>query len=190
MLLLLLSACADGSDRLARQVAHTAGDPSALGALSFTFQVVEPDGGGVRRHHTWCPTSGLVRTEAAGEVRHGRFGVDDTPALRWFGNDQYWLLGPTKLFDPGVRRSLAPGGELVLEFDGVGTTPGDRFELTVDGDGRVESWSFVLQDGRSDRYAWSDFVRQDGLLLSLRRVNAAGREIRFSDIEGHARCPL
>jgi hypothetical protein len=84
-------------------------------------------------------------------------------AYRRFINDMYWLLAPLKLFDSGVSRDLAPDSAdtatevLTLSFAGVGLTPGDRYWMRADRDtGRIVSWSYVLQSGRTGTYSWTD----------------------------------
>lgn len=73
-------------------------------------------------------------------------------AYRAFINDTYWLLQPTKLFDPGVVRSYAADSSgsgrqvLALAFAGVGLTPGDRYWLYFDaGRALPSAWRFHLQ---------------------------------------------
>lgn len=73
-------------------------------------------------------------------------------AYRAFINDMYWLLQPTKLFDPGVSRLLEPdsaaNGQTVvrLSFEGVGLTPGDRYWLYfAPGQALPAAWRFHLQ---------------------------------------------
>ncbi len=68
-----------------------------------------------------------------------------------FINDTYWLLAPLKVMDPGVTRTLAPdsarAGErvLALSFGEVGLTPGDRYWLRADAEGRMTGWTYVLE---------------------------------------------
>lgn len=80
-----------------------------------------------------------------------------------FINDMYWLLAPLKLFDPGVSRALAADSAdaatevLTLSFANVGLTPGDRYWVRAErGTGRIVSWSYVLQSGRTGTYTWTD----------------------------------
>ena len=41
-------------------------------------------------------------------------------------NDQYRLLAPAKLRDPGAR-VVVEGADLLVACEGVGLTPGDRY---------------------------------------------------------------
>jgi hypothetical protein len=74
-------------------------------------------------------------------------------------NDTYWLLMPYKLRDPGVN--LAYDGEetidgqtydkVVLTFNGVGLTPGDRYWAYVNrSTGLMDRWAYLLQDQPRD----------------------------------------
>lgn len=67
-------------------------------------------------------------------------------------NDVYWLLAPTKWFDPGVQRVYEPDSSdsrlevFRVSFGEVGLTPGDRYWIYVDTkQERVEGWKFILQ---------------------------------------------
>lgn len=99
-------------------------------------------------------------------------------------NDTYWLLMPYKLLDPGV--TLKYDGEetldavvydkLLLTFDQVGVTPGDRYWAYINRDtGLMDRWAYVLQDWEKDRspthWRWQDWLRYGDILLSSRRVN-------------------
>ena len=70
-------------------------------------------------------------------------------------NDTYWLVMPYKLRDPGVH--LAYDGQeeidgvvfdkLLLTFDSVGLTPGDRYWAYIHPEtGLMERWAYHLQD--------------------------------------------
>lgn len=74
-------------------------------------------------------------------------------------NDTYWLLMPYKLRDPGV--TLAHDGEetidgqtydkLLLTFQNVGLTPGDRYWAYVNRQtGLMDRWAYLLQDQPRD----------------------------------------
>lgn len=99
-------------------------------------------------------------------------------------NDTYWLLMPYKLLDPGVN--LAYDGEetiegvtydkLLLTFDQVGVTPGDRYWAYINRDtGLMDRWAYFLQDWEKDRvpthWWWRDWLRYGHILLSSSRFN-------------------
>lgn len=101
-------------------------------------------------------------------------------------NDSYWLLAPLKLFDPGAQRALAPDSSdaetdvLLLTFDNVGLTPGDRYWLRADSTGRLLTWSFTLEGGGQGFYPWAEYAdlpTPGGTLHLARRKGTAARAI-------------
>lgn len=190
--------------KLAAMIAEASGDPYALPGLRFTF-VVSVDGTEkARRTHTWCPQDGLVEVRT-GDQATRISAVDGSPVdgssaeaaeQAWgaFINDQYWLLAPSKVMDEGVQRRLGTEPwSLALEFDGVGLTPGDRYELRVgQNDLLVRRWSFTLQSGRTGEFAWRQYEQVGPLHLSTARVALDGSKafIRFTDLAALDRCPL
>jgi hypothetical protein len=111
-------------------------------------------------------------------------------------NDTYWLLMPYKLRDPGVTLSYAGEETLdgnlydkvMLTFDGVGLTPGDRYWAYLNREtGLMDRWAYILQSYPPERPAtawlWEDWKRYGGILLSSRRVSVEGeRELPLSGI--------
>lgn len=175
---------------LAHRVAERAGDPYREPGLLFTFVV----GDRPVRTHRWDIPGGKVEVTWTGPegtctvVTTVPYAGDDPlqqEAWAGFVNDQYWLLAPAKVLDPGVILG-GEGDTLTLTFAGVGLTPGDRYTLTVDpATGDVTAWSFTLQSGRTGSYAWSPTVPVGGLRLSLERT-ASDRTIRFTDVRSEA----
>lgn len=99
-------------------------------------------------------------------------------------NDTYWLVMPYKLQDPGV--TLAYDGEeeidgtvydkLLLTFDNVGLTPGDRYWAYIHRDTHLmDRWAYHLESYEEDQepthWKWLDWQRYGDILLSPRRVN-------------------
>jgi hypothetical protein len=90
-------------------------------------------------------------------------------AYRRFINDTYWLLAPTKLFDPGVQRTYVPDSstadaEVVrLSFGDVGLTPEDQYWLFIDPEtGQLQRWTFLLQGQDTPRRAtWTDYASRE-----------------------------
>lgn len=165
----------------------------ALHRLRFDFAVVRDTAEAFHARHLWDRSTGRYRVEYPvgedstlvalfnvqrfdSEAPDGAAYLNGMPldsiatrtrlaeAYERFVNDTYWLLAPLKLFDPGVRRALAPDSAatgthvLSLSFDRVGLTPGDRYWLTTDATGRLTRWSFVLESGERGSYAWTDGV--------------------------------
>ena len=196
------------ADALAQAVAARCGDLDQVAELAFTF-VAEKGGEEVaRRRHVWSPAAGTVAVTrgdqtvtlpfgapvppdgdpAWGAVAPGASAEDARAAWGAFINDQYWLMAPCKVTDPGVRTSVEEGA-LVLTFDGVGLTPGDRYVLSIDPQTRaVTGWRFRLQSGREGAFVWSEPASAAGLQLTTRRESADGAVvIRFEDVTGRRR---
>ncbi len=118
-------------------------------------------------------------------------------------NDVYWLLMPYKMLDPGVH--LTYDGEetldgvvydkVLLTFDQVGLTPGDRYWAYLNREtGLMDRWAYFLQDWEADRqpthWQWTDWQRYGRILLSPRRFNPDGeREALLSDLAVFDRLP-
>ena len=158
----------------------------ALPALAFDWAVVVDSTERLRAHHLWDKAGDRARVEwpvGADSVAVAVFAPasfdPDAPegqaaingralggaalaerlveAHRRHVNDGYWLLAPLKAFDPGVRRDVsADGRTLLLSFDGVGLTPGDRYEIeTEPGTGSMTAWAYVLEgDTARSRWEW------------------------------------
>ncbi len=163
------------ADALARELWRTAGGEhlDEVAQIDFRF-VVTDDGETVfEAAHRWDRLAGRDRVSwttregalndvvvtladkgACGHVDGTAASGDPLAALgqsaygRWV-NDAYWLMVPLKVLDPGVtRRVLEPEGEtrrLELTFDGVGLTPGDRYVLEIDPEGRLTRWEMTLE---------------------------------------------
>lgn len=112
---------------------------------------------------------------------------------RWV-NDTYWLLMPIKLFDPGVDLTLEEPIEndeqvlapLVLSFDDVGLTPGDRYRVFIDREDRtVDHWEMMLE-GRDETTIvdWREYEDIGPLRLPVERHWRDGdRKITFEIIQ-------
>ena len=102
-------------------------------------------------------------------------------------NDTYWLLMPYKMRDPGVN--LVYAGEetigsttydkLLLSFEQVGLTPGDRYWAYVNrATHRMERWAYILQSDppgqEATAWEWQGWARYGNILLAPERKKVAG----------------
>lgn len=152
-----------------------------------------------RRNHVWDKSLNDYRLEEGpkvvlmnldsglGRVWEGGVEIEDAQrrakelarAKSIWINDSYWLVMPYKLLDPGVK--LLDAGEreqengakadvLRVEFEGVGDTPRNAYEVLVDRDTRlVTAWRFFEdRDDKEPKLAtpWAGWSRFGGILLS------------------------
>jgi hypothetical protein len=100
-------------------------------------------------------------------------------------NDTYWLLMPYKMKDPGVRLRYAgevsEAGQVydrvLLTFDHVGLTPGDRYWAHLNRKTHLmDRWSYILQDdpprSAPTIWDWRNWSRYGGILLSPEKASA------------------
>lgn len=190
MLALLAVALAFAADPLVDKVVARAGDPHAEPGLAFTFVV-----GDMRRAHRWDVRGGKVEvtwTDKEGKrcvavAPVGYAGDDPLQKQAWaaFVNDQYWLLAPAKLKDPGVVTEVK-GNDVHARFENVGLTPGDRYVFHVEpSTGDVTGWEFTLQGGATGTFAWAPPTKVGNLNVSLEKKGGE-RSIRFEDVRSEA----
>ena len=168
----------------------------ALPALAFDWAVVVDSAELVRVHHLWDKAGDRSRIEwpvgedsvlvavlspstfdpaaPVGQAAINGVALDGdelnerlVAAHRRHVNDGYWLLAPLKMLDPGVRREVSADGRMLsLTFDGVGLTPGDRYDIeTESGTGSMTAWSYVLEGDTTEsrsRWQWLQPVDVDG----------------------------
>ena len=184
------------ADTVALRAFSYTGGPAAwmhLPYLGFDFAVENEGDRQLVARHLWNRQSGAYRLETPVsddslfvtlfdvDTREGTVYLNGTPvdsamqaqrledAYRRFINDTYWLLAPTKLFDPGVRRTYVPDSSdadtdvIHLAFGDVGLTPGDQYWMYVDSDtGQLQRWTFLLQGREQPASAtWTDYETLD-----------------------------
>ncbi len=180
-------------DMLATRLTLAAGPIEAVAELRFTFVVTVGGEERVRRAHAWCPERASARV-TAGETTtlvatNAEPDDERREAYEQFINDSYWLLVPTKLFDPGVHRAME-GGDLRLTFVDVGVTPGDTYWLETEGD-HISGWRFRLESGREGSFAFEDRTTVGPLTLALTKRSRDGDAvIAFEEVAVADTCSL
>jgi hypothetical protein len=111
-------------------------------------------------------------------------------------NDTYWLLMPYKLQDPGVNLSYV-GEEtidgkkydkLLLSFNSVGLTPGDRYWAYINHDTHLmDRWAYVLESmdkgAEPTAWRWEGWQKYGNIMLAPKRVQVGGdRTLELGDI--------
>jgi hypothetical protein len=174
---------AQRADQLARSVAMASGVNNWPRAKSLSFTFVVHDGADLKvsRQHVWNIKEG-TDTVSSGEksttVNIAKPDMDDpaqAEAFKAWTNDSYWLLAPLKLFDMGVTRQALGRREvagktyevLQLSFQGVGMTPGDRYNLYIDPfTSLVAYWDYMPSSEMTMQASWEKYRHVEGLKLA------------------------
>lgn len=190
------------ADELATQVmtAHGIEAWPTLARLRFTFNV-ERDGEQVMTaRHDWDLVAGTDtvtwddKTVTVNIANPGDSEDQKAAFARWT-NDAYWLLVPLKLMDGGVTRSYQGTQDLdgktyhvlQLGFEGVGLTPGDRYNLYINPQShRIEAWDYMPSAERKTTFTRERFQDVGGLILSTSH-RSGSRRIYFTDLETQQR---
>ncbi len=106
-------------------------------------------------------------------------------AIGLFNNDSFWVVGPYKVFDKGVKRSIVTlendEKALLVTYTAGGSTPGDSYLWLLDEDGKPKSfkmWTSILPiDGLEA--SWSDWTTTEtGVQLpTFHKLMVLGLEI-------------
>ncbi|MBL8858934.1 MAG: hypothetical protein JNL28_10545 [Planctomycetes bacterium] len=116
-------------------------------------------------------------------------------AYKLWVNGSYWLIAPYKMKDTGTRltwrrEEALPDGRMAdvvrLEFDGVGVTPENAYDLWVARDTHlVERWAYFKWRGDSQPAMdnpWRDWRRYGSILLaSDHGTGPATKDIKIYD---------
>lgn len=181
------------------QLAHANGFEawSDVKELQFSFNV-DNNGKEFKRDWRWLVDQDKVYMKVDSE----EVGIDinknpDQQIHQAFINDTYWLLFPfqlmwsdgyeheinEKVVSPFHEKELT---ELVINFkDEGGYTPGDTYKLYINGDFKIEEWSFYPAESDEPRIinAWENYKTYEGIDISTDRRNADGSfRIFFTDI--------
>jgi len=175
--------------------------------LRYTFNVKLPDKV-VSRAWSWEPKKDRVTfrgtAEQGGTVAYersvlaGQAGEQVKKADPQFVNDNYWLLFPLRLYwdqSATVTVDEAPmnlpigtgrAKRMVVKYpSNEGYTPGDVYELFIDGSGRIAQWIYRKGgDPKPTRVTtWEDYKKVGPLTLSLDHKSADGAfRVWFTDV--------
>jgi hypothetical protein len=138
---------------LAQEVAQQAGidNWNEVQSLEFSFNVSKNGMTQPPRVWKWNPKTDDVVLESKGEIiSYNRNKALDSLAAsadRAFINDVYWLLPAYKLvWDKGTQITYPSENLIQLEYTGDGGyTPGDRYDLQLNEDQDIISWSYYPQ---------------------------------------------
>jgi hypothetical protein len=133
---------------------------ASIDQLTFTFNVERDGALKSRRQWTWTPATGAVQRTVDGVslafVAGAPTTEDEQKADRQFVNDSFWLLPHlharwagedltvTDLGVAALPNAKAEARKIVLQYapNAGGYTPGDAYDLYLDGAGRIITWGF------------------------------------------------
>ncbi len=164
--------------------AHGFAEWPSVTRLDFTFFVDVNDTNRTARRWSWFPqTDSVVQLTDAGPLGYVRNSDLDSTSVKTDGafiNDSYWLLMPFYLvwsrdgyesavtYRDTMPLSKAIGNKLTVQYRPEGGyTPGDAYDLYVDGDYRLQEWVF-RKGGQAEPTMvmdWSDYATKGGLVV-------------------------
>lgn len=213
LLLLGIGACA-GLDQkqppgdIRQKIADAYGIQSfdRIAKIRFEFNA-DLDGKQINRKWLWAPNTdqviyrGLSSQLNPTAYNRKKITSNDSGRIRridkWFVNDQYWLLFPfhmawdseTEVVTKG--RQFLPIGlgralQVVVTYPPEGGyTPGDVYELFVDGDYRLKQWKY-RRGGKAEAArisTWEDHRKVGPITVSMQRKLKGGKSrIWFSHV--------
>lgn len=185
---------------VARQIVKAAGGDvwPTVTRIKFTFNV-ESDGElKTSVKHDWNVRTGVDtvtvgdKTMTCNVYENKERAGDELAAFKRWTNDAYWLLMPLKLLDGGVKfspmmstRDMPPSrGRMTMSFAGVGLTPGDQYDLSIDlRNHRIDHWTYRPNADTKAGFTWENYQDFNGLVLSTEHKSDDGkRRIYFTDI--------
>jgi hypothetical protein len=135
-------------------------DLSGVGEIRFTFNVERDGELKGSRSWTWRPADNRVTRGAGDDAVTFTFGAPATDAEKQadaqFVNDSFWLAPQLHLRWAGPDLTVTDGGtvdrpigegqarKVTMQYapSGGGYTPGDAYDLFLDGQGRIVAWHY------------------------------------------------
>lgn len=195
------SAQRDEAQTLPLQVAEAYGFDRVeeVESFEYTWNVRRDNGAVLSRTWNWNLQTGDVSYTGPDTAVQYNLAEKDT-ALRAidhsFINDKYWLLFPFQLaWDTGYEYETLPDQTAPISGDNAtkltiryndedGYTPGDAYDLYLDGDNRIIEWVFRKGNAESGRaMTWENVRDFNGIKITLDHKDASGNTILwFSDV--------
>ncbi|HEX8343031.1 MAG TPA: hypothetical protein VF624_19165 [Tepidisphaeraceae bacterium] len=169
---------------------------SKVKRLKFTFNVEEGGTLKLSARHDWDVSAGTDTVTWGDKTVTVRLAdaasaadKDQAAAFQRWTNDSYWLLMPLKLKDGGVRFGPVTSGgpdraNVTMSFAGVGLTPGDQYDLSIDTrTDRVVHWVYRPGADKKLAFAWDAYQTFGPLTLATDHKSDDGaRRIYFTDV--------
>jgi len=108
-----------------------------------------------------------------------------------FNNDSFWLVGPHKLFEPGILRTLVQieGKEaLKVKYTTGGSTPGDSYIWVLNDDFLPVKFLMTVPSLKMDQVpaTWEDWIEtESGTLLPKNHTFSNGSKLNMGDVKAY-----
>lgn len=108
-----------------------------------------------------------------------------------FNNDSFWLVGPHKLFDDGVIRTIVTheGKEaLQVKYTSGGTTPGDSYIWIVNDNYLPTKFLMTVPSMKMNQVpaTWEDWITtESGTMLPKNHTFNGGRTLSMGDVKAY-----
>ncbi len=180
------------------KVMKTAGSDvwASVKVIEFTFNVEDDGKQVVSRAHKWdiAANTDVVtdKIKNTAPVTVDLAKQEPAAGYQQWTNDSYWLLMPLKLKDGGVQfgplaisRAVPPSANVTMSFAGVGLTPGDQYDLSINVlTNQIAHWVYRPNAEKKLGFTWEDYKDFNGLVLSTNHVSDdKKRRIYFTDIK-------
>lgn len=161
--------------------------------IEFTFNVQRDTAPPSKRQWQWFPKTNEVVFITDSVVTKFQRNDTSTPELKKlnarFTNDEYWLLYPFHLtWDKGMKildsnQQVAPiSGKnfrkmTILYNKEDGYTPGDRYDIYVDDQQRIQEWAFhkSASEAPSLITTWENYTNFNGMQLATEHKSLDGK---------------
>ena len=113
-----------------------------------------------------------------------------TQAMHYFNNDSFWLVGPHKLFEKGIQRSIRKENEqnaLYVKYTTGGSTPGDAYLWILDENHLPKSFKMYVPSMKMEGISatWDDWIKtESGTLLPTNHSFGKGRILNMGNVKG------
>ena len=110
--------------------------------------------------------------------------------MHYFNNDSFWLVGPHKLFEKGIQRSIRKQNEqnaLYVKYTTGGSTPGDAYLWILDENHLPKSFKMYVPSMKMEGISatWDDWIKtESGTLLPTNHSFGKGRILNMGNVKG------
>jgi len=108
-----------------------------------------------------------------------------------FNNDSFWLVGPHKLFEPGILRTLVQiegKDALKVKYTTGGSTPSDSYIWVLNDDFLPVKFLMTVPSMKMDQVpaTWEDWIEtESGTLLPKNHTFSSGSKLSMGDVKAY-----